>query len=50
MPCAPFSILGSRGGAGCIEVCFPVHGGRNSRDVSVAGVCDGVKECMSFVM
>ena len=32
------------------EVCFPVHGGWDSRVVSVVGVFDCVKKCMSFVM
>ena len=50
MPCAPFSILGGSGGTGCDEVSFPVQGGWGSRVVSVAGVCDCVNECMSFVM
>jgi hypothetical protein len=44
------SMLGSPGGTGCDEVCFPVHSGWDSRDVSVGGVCDCVKEYMSFVM
>ena len=48
MPCAPFSMFGGPGGSGCDEVNFPVQGG--SRYVSVVGVCDCVKECMSFVM
>ena len=42
-------ILGGLGGTGCEEVRFPVHG-CYVRDVSVAGVCDCVKEYMSFVM
>jgi hypothetical protein len=50
VPCAPVSMLGSLGGTGCNEVPFPVHGGWDSRDVSVADVCDCVKESMSFVM
>ena len=32
------------------EVCFPVHEGWDSRDVSVIGVFDCIKECMSSVM
>ena len=44
MPCAPFSMLGGPGGTGCDEVCFPVHGGWDSRDVSMF---DCVKEHMS---
>ena len=50
MPCAPFSMLGGLGGTGCDEVRFPVHDGWGSRDVSVAGVCDCVKECVRFIM
>ena len=45
MPCAPLSVLGCP-----VEVCFPVHGGWDSRDVTVVGVFDCVTECMSFVM
>ena len=44
VPYALFSMLGGSIGTGCEEVWFPVHGGRDSRDVSVAGVCDCVKE------
>ena len=43
-------MLGGPSGTGCEDVSFPVHGGWDSRDVSVAGMCDCVKECMSFVM
>ena len=43
-------MLGDPGGDGCVEVRFPIHGGWDSIAVSVAGVCDCVKECMSFVM
>ena len=50
MPCAPFSMLGRPGGTGCNEVYFLVHDGWGSRDVSVAGMYDCVKECMSFVV
>ena len=50
MPCTSFSVLGSPGGTDCGEVRFLVHGGWDSRDVSVVGVFDCVKECMSFVM
>ena len=49
MPCASFSMLDGPGGTGYEKVRFPVHGGWNSRDVSVAGVCHCVKECVSFV-
>ena len=49
MPCAPFSMLGS-----LVELAvmnrFLVHDGWDSRDVSVAGVYDCIKECKSFVM
>ena len=41
---------GSPSGTGCDEVRFHVHGCWDSRDVSVLGVFDCVKECMSFVM
>ena len=47
MPSVSFSVLGSLGGTGCDEVRFPLHGGCDSRDVSVAGMCDCVKECLS---
>ena len=43
-------MLGGPGGTGCYEVRFPVYSGWDSRDVGVTGVCDCVKECMSFVM
>ena len=43
-------MLGSPGATGCDEVSFSVHGGWCSRDVNVAGMCDCVKECMSFVI
>ena len=49
MPSVSFSVLGSLGGTGCDEVRFPLHGGCDSRDVSVAGMCDCVKECIHFV-
>ena len=48
--CAPFSMLGGAGGIDCEEVRFLVHGGWGSRNVSVVGMYDCVKECMSFVM
>ena len=48
MPCASFSMLGGLGGTVCDEVT--IHGGWDYRDVSVAGVCDCVKEFMRFVM
>ena len=50
MPCTSFSMLAGPGGTGCDEVRFPVHGGWDSRDVSVVGLFDCVKECISFVM
>ena len=50
MPCAPLSMLDGPGGTGSEVVRFLVPGGWDSRDVSVAGVCDCVKECMSFAM
>ena len=50
MPCAPFSMLDGPGGTGCEEVRFPVHGGWDSRDVSMAGMYDCVKESKSFVI
>ena len=34
------SMLDRSGGTGCDGVSFPVHSGRKSRDVSMAGVCD----------
>ena len=43
-------MLHGPGGTGCDEVCVPVHGCWDSRDVSVAGVFDCVKECIEFVM
>ena len=45
-----FKMFGGPRGTGCDEVHFLVYDGWSSRDVSVAGVCDCVKECMSFVM
>ena len=48
--CVPFSMLGSPCRTGCDGVCFLVHGIWDNRDVSVAGVCDFIKECVSFVM
>ena len=37
-------------GTGCDGVHFSVHDGWDYKDVSVAGMCDYVKECMSFIM
>ena len=48
MPWASFSMLGGPGGTGCDEVRFPVHGYWDSRDDSVACMCDCVKERMIF--
>ena len=50
MPCASFSVLDNPSGTDCDEVHFQVHGGWDNRDISVVGVFDYVKECMSFVM
>ena len=50
VPCSPLSMLGNPGETGCDGVRFSVHGGWNSKDVSVAGVCDCAKECASFIM
>ena len=49
MLCAPLSMLGGLDATGCDELGSPVHGFWD-KDVSVAGVYDCVKECMSFVM
>ena len=49
VPCVPFSMLDSPSRTDSDEVHFPVHGSWGSRD-SVAGMCNCVKECMSFVM
>ena len=43
-------MLGSPGGTDCDEVRFSVHDGWDSRDISVDGMFDCVKECVSFVM
>ena len=43
-------MFGCPGGTGCNEVRFPVHGDWDNRDISVVGVFDRVKECMSFVL
>ena len=43
-------MLGGPGGTGCDEICFLVHGGWDSRDVSVVVLFDCVKECMSFAI
>ena len=50
VPCTPFSMLGIAGGTDCEEGSFLVHGGWDSRDISVAGMCDCVKECKGFLM
>ena len=36
-------MLGGDGGTGCDEIRLLFHGGWDSRDVSVANVCDCVK-------
>ena len=33
-----------------VMVNFPVHSGWNNRAVGIAGVCDCVKVCVSFIM
>ena len=43
-------MLGGPGGTGWDGIRFPVHGGWESRDVSVVGMCNCIKECMGFVM
>jgi hypothetical protein len=43
-------MLGTTVRTGCYGVSFLVHGCWDSRDVTVVGMCDCVKECMSFVM
>ena len=48
VPCAPSSILGGPCGTGSDGVRFQVHDGWDSRNVSVAGVCDCVKECVNI--
>ena len=44
------TIFNDPGGTGSDEVCFPVHDNLDSTDISMAGVYNCVKECMSFVM
>ena len=46
MPCASLSVLGGPSGIDCDGV----HSGWNSRGVSMAGMYDCVKECVSFIM
>ena len=51
MPFAPLSFLGGQRETGCEGAHFPIHSDWNSRRVvSMAGVCDCVKECESFIM
>ena len=50
MPCATLSMLGGPSRIDCDGVNFPVHSGWNIRDVDLAGMCDYVKECVSFIM
>ena len=45
VPCASLSMLGGPGRIDCGAVRFPVYRGRNVRDVTMAGVCECVKEC-----
>ena len=41
-------MLGCPCGNGCNGVCFPAHDEWSSRDVSMAGMCDCVKECVFY--
>ena len=50
VPCAPFSMFGGPGGTEYDGVRFPVHGGWDITDDSVAGVCDCFKDSVSFLM
>ena len=50
MLCAPFSMLGRTRLNWLGWSSFSVYGDWDRRDVSEAGICDCVKECMSFVM
>ena len=50
MSSAPFSMFGGYGGTVFDGVHFLVHSGWIIRDVSMVGVCDCVKECISFIM
>ena len=50
VPRASISMLGSLGGTRCNGVCSLVHSCWNSRDISMAGMCNCVKDCVSFMM
>ena len=50
MPFVPFSIIRDSGRIGCEAVCLPVDRSWDSKNVSMADVCDCVKEFKSFVM
>ena len=52
MPCAPLPTLGGLGRTRCGGIHFLVHRDWNCRDVrsSMAGMCDYVKNCVSFIM
>ena len=50
MPGAPLSMLDGPGSTDCDGVHFLVHGGWDSRDVSVVGMCDCIRECVRFIM
>ena len=50
MPCAPLSMPGSPGRTDYGGVHFLFHRRWNSRDASIAGLCDCVKECVSAIM
>ena len=49
VPCAQLSMPGGFSRTGYDGIYFPVHRGRNGRDVSMAAMCDCVKECVSFI-
>ena len=42
-------MLGGPGRTGDDGVCYEVLMGWNGRDVSMAGMCACVKECVSFI-
>ena len=50
MPRAPFPMLDGPGETDCDRVRFAIHGGWDSRDVNVTGVCDCVEEYVSFII
>ena len=43
-------MLDGAGVTGCDEVRFPIHSCWDSRDISMVGVIDCVKESMGFIM